>query len=717
MTHSSVLDSAQLAIRARCDLKIVVQSKADGTSAYIVEDPLRHRYFRLGEAEYRFLLLLDEPTTIANAVRRMVEQMPNGAWNSKQALVFVRWLDDHHLLAADTAAHLDSLVNLERQSSAAKRWGRWNPLFLRMNLICPDVWLDRIGPCQQWLTGYAFLALWIVAMALGSIVLVGNWEQLWDGPWVRLDAQGLALLAIAWAGLKVWHELFHALVCKRFGGHVPRAGLMLILGMPTAFVDVSSTWQFPTKWTRIYVALAGMYAELFVAAIAIVVWQASDNLAVQHFMRDLVVLAGINSILFNGNPLVRLDAYYALSDWLEIPNLNQRARQSLVAWLVGHQNPDPSLSPRDRRWLLSYATAALAWRSFVGLMTVLLLTGLWGGWGTGLAGLFVFVSVLKPLGAAFQEARRLIASKPSASSQSYFFRPAIIVPTAVLLAYSFVPHSIRLPAIVEYSPEVEVRAGIAGFLSRIEASSGDTVDAGQTLVVLENTELDTEWITSKASAEQSRQKARLLLANHEMAKSQAETATLAALQKKVIDCDAQRSKCEVKSPSNGQFLVRRLDDRVGSWIETGDVIGVVGDPRKKQVIALIEQDEVGLWEDLLEASATMTTHRWLGRSIPSKLVRLSPRASSEIAQQALSATNHGPLPVQTDTAKTRAKEAPQEKYLRPMFCLMADLDEAGAATLPTGQVGWLHISTSGWKWFQHLSQSTARWVRCKVDGH
>jgi len=716
MTLSSVLDSAQLAIRARGDLKIVVQSKADGTSAYIVEDPLRHRYFRLGEAEYQFLSLLDKPTTIANAVGRMAEQLPTSAWNTKQALVFVRWLDDHHLLAADTATHLDSLVNLERRNNAAKRWARWNPLFVRLNLICPDVWLDRAGPCLRWLTGYAFLALWIVAIAMGSIVLVGNWERLWDGPLVRLDAQGIALLAIAWAGLKVWHELFHALVCRQFGGRVPRAGLMFILGMPTAFVDVSSTWRFPNKWQRIYVALAGMYAELFVAAIALVVWQATSSLAIQHFMRDLVVLAGINSILFNGNPLVRLDAYYALSDWLEIPNFNQRARQSLVAWLVGQQNPDPSLSPRDRRWLLSYATAALAWRSFVGLMTVLLLTGLWGGWGAWLAGLFIFASVLRPLHAVCQEARRLIASKPSVLCSSYFFRPTLMVSAVVLLVYSLVPHSIRLPAIVEYSPEVQIRAGVAGFLMRIEAASGETVDSGQTLVVLENTELDTEWITTKATAEQSRQKARLLLANHEMAKSQAETATFAALQKKALDCAAQRSKCEVKSPSSGQFLARRLEDRVGSWIETGDLFGVVGDPRKKQVIALIEQDEVGLWEDLLGASATMTTHRWLGRSIPSKLVRLSPRASSEVAQQALSATNHGPMSVQTDTTKTGAKEPPQEKYLRPMFCLMAELDPASAATLPTGQVGWLHISTSGWKWFQHLAQSTARWARCKVDG-
>ena len=35
----------------------------------------------------------------------------------------------------------------------------------------------------------------------------------------------------------------------------------------------------------------------------------------------------------NVNPLIPLDGYYALSDWLEVPNLRQRAFAHL-AWVV-----------------------------------------------------------------------------------------------------------------------------------------------------------------------------------------------------------------------------------------------------------------------------------------------------------------------------------------------------------------------------------------------
>ena len=38
-----------------------------------------------------------------------------------------------------------------------------------------------------------------------------------------------------------------------------------------------------------------------------------------------MLVAGVSTLVFNGNPLLRYDAYYILGDLAELPNLGQRA--------------------------------------------------------------------------------------------------------------------------------------------------------------------------------------------------------------------------------------------------------------------------------------------------------------------------------------------------------------------------------------------------------
>ena len=126
---------------------------------------------------------------------------------------------------------------------------------------------------------------------------------------------------IAWVLLKIMHEAAHGLVCKKYGGIVSETGIMILWGMPVPYVDVTSSWAFRSKRQRIYTALAGLYVELFVAALAVLFWCHSGPGWIHYWCVHLVVIVGISSLLFNGNPLMRFDGYYVLMDLLEIPNL------------------------------------------------------------------------------------------------------------------------------------------------------------------------------------------------------------------------------------------------------------------------------------------------------------------------------------------------------------------------------------------------------------
>ena len=142
-----------------------------------------------------------------------------------------------------------------------------------------------------------------------------------------LAPSNLVYLYLCLIVLKVFHELGHAAMTKRFGGEVHVMGVMFLVFTPLPYMDASASWAFRNKWHRILVGSAGMIVELFFASIAAWFWVYSGEGAVKSIAFNVMMIGSISSLFFNGNPLTRLDSYYILSDWLEIPNLGERAKK------------------------------------------------------------------------------------------------------------------------------------------------------------------------------------------------------------------------------------------------------------------------------------------------------------------------------------------------------------------------------------------------------
>src|SRR5262249_2554449 len=91
---------------------------------------------------------------------------------------------------------------------------------------------------------------------------------------------------------------------------------------------------------------------------------------------DAIMIAGFTTVLFNANPLLRYDGYYMLSDYLEIPNLQQKSKDYLTGLIKRHifkiksQQPLPPVG--QRCWLFFYGIASGISRVFVGVVIVLM---------------------------------------------------------------------------------------------------------------------------------------------------------------------------------------------------------------------------------------------------------------------------------------------------------------------------------------------------------
>ena len=148
--------------------------------------------------------------------------------------------------------------------------------------------------------------------------------------------------------------------------------------MPVPYVDASSSAAFRSKWQRAVVGGAGIMVEVALAALAMITWTLVEPGVVQAVAFNVMLICGISTVLFNGNPLLRFDGYYVLADLVEIPNLAMRANRYL-AYLAQRYLfliPDlvsPVTARGERFWFVTYAVGSFCYRMGVTLGVALVI--------------------------------------------------------------------------------------------------------------------------------------------------------------------------------------------------------------------------------------------------------------------------------------------------------------------------------------------------------
>jgi putative peptide zinc metalloprotease protein len=173
-----------------------------------------------------------------------------------------------------------------------------------------------------------FVALWSVVALAGLaafILLLLGARQDQDQLFAAGGSAPLQLAAL-WLALLIsflLHESAHALAVKHFGRELRGGGAMLYFGTPAFFVDTSDIWRSPSR-ARMLVSAAGPMSDLFVGALAALLVLLKPDLAINTVAYKLAFTCYI-ATLFNANPLLELDGYFILVDWLRLPDLRRRA--------------------------------------------------------------------------------------------------------------------------------------------------------------------------------------------------------------------------------------------------------------------------------------------------------------------------------------------------------------------------------------------------------
>ncbi|HEU5290987.1 MAG TPA: HlyD family efflux transporter periplasmic adaptor subunit [Cyclobacteriaceae bacterium] len=326
------------------------QENEDG-KLFIIKDPDSDRFFRFKEIE----------TFIA---RQFNGNTPLETISERVADTFQVTLSQENLIQfSNRLQNIGLLIDEQTISGSAgkKRWKLNGDIFyLRGKLFNPDRFFDWLLP-KIW---FLFTPGFIIASASLVLISVGitvtHWNAVMHEFYNAFRFEFIVQAYLVMLGVVTLHEFAHGLTCKHFGGHVREIGFMLIYFQPAFYCNVSDAWLFPEKSQRMWVTFAGAYFEIFLWALATLVWRVTDTGTSIHYLALIITATSAFKMFFNMNPLIKLDGYYLLCDWIDIPNLRQKASNyfnGCIKKLVGYANHATTveINPRLKVFFVLYS--------------------------------------------------------------------------------------------------------------------------------------------------------------------------------------------------------------------------------------------------------------------------------------------------------------------------------------------------------------------------
>ena len=564
----------------------------------------------------------------------------------------IKLLSDLHkadVLQSDAPPDLHELQQ-RRQRHAKVRLKQYigNPLSLRFPLLDPDALLRRVQPWVTPLFGWFGALLWCVTVGWALLLVAMHWAELSGNVVDRVfSVENLLLIWIIFPLIKVLHEFGHGMAAKAGGGEVHETGIMLLILMPVPYVDASSATAFRDKRSRMLVGAAGMLVELFIAAVAVFAWVHLEPGTERAIAYNIILVAGVSTLLFNGNPLLRYDGYYILADYLEIPNLAQRAND-YVGYLVNRYlfgidaGTSPVSAKGERGWFVFYAVASFLYRMFMMVSIVLLVASQFFIVGVGLA-VWAFASMLV-LPLAKKVGYLLYSPRLSGHRrQALLATVGILAPLAAFIFWFPAPSATRAEGVIWAPEQAQVRASVDGFITQVLAKPDQQVRRGEVLILTEDPELDAR--TRVLEAQLAELEARYSTA---ILKKRVQAEVVNEQKVQVAEALAlahrRQEELKVRSPSDGRFIIQDAQNTLGRFAQRGELLAYVTDPAATTVRVVVPQAEGDLVRKATRRVEIRPADR-IGHPIQARVQREVPAATDELPSMTLSLQGGGKIGV------------------------------------------------------------------------
>ncbi len=626
---------------------------------YVLEDRLTGRFQRFTPSAYVIIGLMDGSLSVEELWHTARQRLGEEAPTQDDLIRLLSQLHSADLLQSDVPPDtLELLQRFEKRQHPKWKQNIRNPMAMRFSLFDPETLLRKGEPYVRPLFSWAAGVFWLVVVLSGCIMAGLHWGELTQNITDRILApQNLVVLWLVYPCLKALHEFGHAFAMKRLGGEVHEMGIMFLVLTPIPYVDASWASALPSKWLRALIGAAGMAVELFIASIALFLWTMVEPGAFRSVLYDIVIIAGVSSLFFNGNPLLRYDAYYILSDLLEIPNLGPRGTQ-YFGYLIQHyafgvRDAEPPVSTRGERiWFIIYSISSFFYRIIVYLAIVQFIAGkffaigvLLAVWAVATMGIFPLVKGSRFLFSSPQ----LVSKRKRAAMVTCVFLGCLIA----LVTFAPFPLSTVSEGVFWFPDEVFVRARADGFVKQLRVSPGTPVRRGDILVVSEDPLLPARVQILESQLRQL-EAAYDSYFRQDAMKAELTFREMTHTRDELVDARKRFSELTAYSMADGTFVSLFAQDLEGKFVKRGEVLGFVLDRASITARVAVPQSDVDLVRNRTLRVDVRLPEK-LYETVRASLIREVPAATDRLPSRVLGRAGGGQIPIDPrDEQGTRA---------------------------------------------------------------
>ncbi|MBL9206429.1 MAG: efflux RND transporter periplasmic adaptor subunit [Opitutaceae bacterium] len=582
---------------------------------YVVKDPLSLTYFRLQTEEAYIVGLLDGRRKLRDIYAEYRAHYPNSDRSIEDLALFINHLGTSGLLSINARAFLDTARSHKPSSHWLVIWGKVvsSVLFFKIPLVDPSPWLGKLVHAVRfaWTKWFVTLSILFITGTLGLLAV--NHEE-FSRPGINFfSASNFFLIWVTVIVIKTFHEFGHAATCRRFGGEVHEMGVCLMCFTPCGYVDASDAWMMRHKRHKIYTTIAGVFVELNLAALAAHLWlNLPDGLA-RNLAFNAMLVASINTLLFNANPLMRFDGYYLVCDLLEVPNLRGKAisycSYHLQRLMLGYRNRQQEATLGDDaqgKVFITYAVLAYVYMIFIiygltqifarvmapyGLHDLGLLLGFF------VEGSFVALPFIKVFMDAFSPGAHIVKLGPT---RRYVLRTLAVIAVGVVLLFT-VPthHNVTAQAVVGAAKTEAISPSVGGMIQEVYVKTGQRVKAGDPIARIENPSVDAELAQRQADWERARLRFSALQADSswkslelmpEVAKAMDQART------EVQRVQADYDRLILRASIDGVVWGRNLEQLIGQYADTSGVLLRIADPSTLRLLIAVPEEKAEVIE-------------------------------------------------------------------------------------------------------------------------
>lgn len=684
----------------------------DGAPTWSLHDPARHQFYRIDWLSFELLSRWPVDAQSGNAealldsVAAETPLQPTPA-DLERVLQFIA----SHQLAQRHGADgsrwlLQQAVRQRAASGGVWTWLLHHYLFFRVPLWRPDAWLQRALPWVAPLFSRGFAWLTLAAMLAGLLQVSRQWDRFTATLLDTFSWQGLAGYGLALAAVKFLHELGHAFTARRLGCRVPVMGVAFLVMFPVAYTDVNEAWKLPQRRQRLAVGAAGIVTELVIAAWATLAWALLPDGGWRSAAFLLATTTWVSTLLINASPFMRFDGYFLLMDWLDLPNLHDRAfglgRWRLRRALFGLREPAPeSFAPARRRGLTAFAYGTWLYRLTVfGGIAAMVYTAFPKPLGPLLGGIelafFIALPVVGEVG-AWGQRWRAIAGSPRA-----WFTLALL---GAALAACVLPWDRRVAAqgVLRPASSHPVVAPAAARVAGLPVADGAAVAAGQVLVDLQSPDLAYQQRAAQARAAGLRWQMAAAGVDAKLRdRSGVTEAQAAKVAAELHGIARQQARHALRAPSAGHLVYSQPDLAEGAWLRKDEPLASVVDLAHWRVDIYLPEAELARVR--VGDAARFHAESGAGTPLPLTVTAIDSDASRTLPEPLLASTRGGAVLV-----REQHRQLVPEAALYRVSLAVADGQRPTTTQVLRGQVV---IQGSPKAWLDDTARSAAAlWLR------